>query len=540
MNQAKLSDRQTNCRTLLGKQPARTFLLDASPPLPDHQQVVTDLCNSLENVLSVACNIAGPSRMPLFSMLVLTSYPEMLLPLSYVKNNFVRLQHACADLREAINDIRCHVLPGGGDCVVQGLQEACAQFRRQTNNTTQQGGLCNQLEVIVVSCRKADVIQRQIEAAVSTLALDSLKRIQIVSLTNLGSDSMNDDQSEDSTSQGSATSNNSGMSSIVDVIHLDIDPLCLQNFFSSWLIDSSTDSEHLHIVLPPAFTGNTDLVIKCDLHEKMLNPAQLPFHGQFTLHPDSVMMKTFPTTSKALGLSLPIFRIQVNGLMNASAICDSVVFGMPMIAQPTACWKIDWDDLERNQQTFQSLVHVLLEKEMVMMGQLENALPNISTKRSHEQNEDKPQGCFVFLPAKNGTLLVKSVAAKELLLPFQPPAAVDNWSDDTIQTLQSSLEKLEVIDVFNPLLWPSRLYECLKSKQKKAETRQSKKRQDDTTPQSASTSGSVPNLQRNRTSVFNPHVSSARNSSTAVMQSNTDRFPNTFRGKPLLPFPTDL
>ncbi|XP_033751890.1 meiosis 1 arrest protein-like [Pecten maximus] len=542
MNRGTLSDKQSNARTLLGKQPARTLLLDASPPLPDHQQVTNDLCDSLENVLSVACNIGGPSRMPLFSVLVLTSYPELLLPLSYVKNNFAMLQQACTDLRAAINDVRGQTVSQARDCVVQGLQEACAQFQRQTNNTTQPGGrLCNQLEVIVVSCRKANIIQKQIEDAVSSMTLDSLKRIQLVSLTNLGHDSIVDDQSEEYTSQGSAASTNSGISGLVDVVHLDTDPLCLQNFFSAWLIDSSTDSEHLHIVLPSVFTANTDVVIKCDLHERMINPAQLPFHGQFTLHPDSAMMKTFPTTSKALGITLPIFRIQVTGLMNASSMCDSIVFGMPMIAQPTACWKIDWDDLEKNQQTFRCLVHLLLEKEMVMLGQLENVLPNTSTKRPHGQTEDKPQGCLIFLPAENGSLLVKSVASQELLLPFETPSVVDNWSDDAIQTLRSSLDKLEVIDVFNPLLWPCRLYDCLKSKQKKADPRQSKKRQDITpTPGSVSKSLAVPNIQRNRTSVFSPAVSGPRCSNPRMMQSNTDRFQHTFHGKPLLPFPTDL
>lgn len=33
-----------------------------------------------------------------------------------------------------------------------------------------------------------------------------------------------------------------------------------------------------------------------------------------------------------------------------------------MIAQATLCWKIDWDDLERNQQMFKALCHALVEK----------------------------------------------------------------------------------------------------------------------------------------------------------------------------------
>jgi hypothetical protein len=48
-----------------------------------------------------------------------------------------------------------------------------------------------------------------------------------------------------------------------------------------------------------------------------------------------------------------------------------------------------------------------------------------------------PQGCFVILPAPNGTLLVKSVAVQELLLPCNALGALDEQTDGTSLALVS-------------------------------------------------------------------------------------------------------
>ena len=51
-----------------------------------------------------------------------------------------------------------------------------------------------------------------------------------------------------------------------------------------------------------------------------------------------------------------------------------------------------------------------------MIGELKNP-PVINISR--QESEEKPHGNFVLLPAPNGTLLVKSIAVQELLLPKQ-------------------------------------------------------------------------------------------------------------------------
>lgn len=49
-----------------------------------------------------------------------------------------------------------------------------------------------------------------------------------------------------------------------------------------------------------------------------------------------------------------------------NALCESVLFGFPLIILPTVCWKIDWEVLEKNQQNFISLCQELLTKVSIL------------------------------------------------------------------------------------------------------------------------------------------------------------------------------
>lgn len=51
------------------------------------------------------------------------------------------------------------------------------------------------------------------------------------------------------------------------------------------------------------------------------------------------------------------------------------LFLQPMIALATNCWKIDWDDLEKNQQLFKALCYKLVEKVRFSLKRLLNFFP---------------------------------------------------------------------------------------------------------------------------------------------------------------------
>ncbi|XP_052800879.1 meiosis 1 arrest protein-like [Mya arenaria] len=459
-------------RTLLGKQPARLLLVDAS-----HHRMCDagiDVCTALDNVLSLACNFNGPTRIPFLSIMCLQKHPEMLLPFSYVRNNYTRLQAAVSDLRIRLDGHvtrPSEVLPS----YFQALAEACTQYQRQIQSATQSSGFCHQLEIILLTCQSSRLVQKGVDMALTSIDTDSLKSIQVVCLSGASLFGEEDifaygSQSSESLSDPSSESS---LNSLIEVNTIQPDLLCLQNLFMGWLTDSSTDSEHLHILLPApqysctnTYSAESCLTIKCDIHERILQPAQLPSYCQFSLHADSSLMKVvFPSTSKAVGLKIPVHRLKVQAILPVSHICDSVVFGMPMIANATSCWRIDWDELERNQQLFYTLSHTLASQEQALLAKLLPPEPTQGhgrTVRGSTSPESQPCGHFVLVPSGSGTLLVKAVATKELMLPHKAGRQMEEPVQECMEKICSSLDQLVALEAYNPLQHSSDIFESLK------------------------------------------------------------------------------
>ena len=55
--------------------PARLLMIDLSPPFST--DVGHDVCEALENMFSLACNLSGPTRIPYFGVMALYNYPEV-------------------------------------------------------------------------------------------------------------------------------------------------------------------------------------------------------------------------------------------------------------------------------------------------------------------------------------------------------------------------------------------------------------------------------------------------------------------------------
>eukprot|EP00057_Strongylocentrotus_purpuratus_P017990 XP_011672464.1 PREDICTED: meiosis 1 arrest protein-like [Strongylocentrotus purpuratus] len=69
-----------------------------------------------------------------------------------------------------------------------------------------------------------------------------------------------------------------------------------------------------------------------------------------------------PATSNQSAASqqaTPVTKLRVMQMVKLQGICDSLLFGQPMVVRPTACWKLDWEELDSNQQNFHALCHHL-------------------------------------------------------------------------------------------------------------------------------------------------------------------------------------
>lgn len=61
--------------------------------------------------------------------------------------------------------------------------------------------------------------------------------------------------------------------------------------------------------------------------------------------------------------ALTLLMISVFNLSNfSSSRFNSYLIPQPLIVNATSCWKMDWDELETNQQHFTALCHLLKEK----------------------------------------------------------------------------------------------------------------------------------------------------------------------------------
>lgn len=45
--------------------------------------------------------------------------------------------------------------------------------------------------------------------------------------------------------------------------------------------------------------------------------------------------------------------------LRADGLCESVLYGLPLLIRPTTCWQLDWDEMEANHNLFHALCHTL-------------------------------------------------------------------------------------------------------------------------------------------------------------------------------------
>ncbi|XP_072172086.1 meiosis 1 arrest protein-like [Diadema setosum] len=457
-------------RSVFTRQPARIVLVDYSPPFS--AEICQTLYQVLEHTLSLVCSMTGPCRVPFFGLFALGAHSENLFPLQHVRGNFPRLQNALQELRSYQKQATAVTESGSRNHLPQALQDAVAQFKRQSQTLRQTTSFNAQLEVIIVTSQQGAFVSRQLEKVMGEVDLECLRRIQVLSVFSPESvvladeDPVSSQQSSSTTTSSSTSGENLLSSGVLEVIAIEPDELSFQNFFTSWFHDYSTDKEHLHILFPGAGVTSSKLVLKCDLQERLISPTLLPFQAQFqlTTAPSPVHSKPPTQGSSSTTQTVPVKRLRVIQMVKISGVCDSVIFGQPAIARATSCWKLDWEELDANQQNFHALCHLLHEKEVALLTRLDpNEVTNYPYSASSLSAIPKPRGHFLIFPSLALSLLIKPVATSELMLPgdFQPVA--EKPVSDAVAMVTEYLDQLEISEKFNPLLAKSNLTPSLVS-----------------------------------------------------------------------------
>lgn len=79
-----------------------------------------------------------------------------------------------------------------------------------------------------------------------------------------------------------------------------------------------------------------------------------------------------------------------------------------------------------------------------MLGELDTLPP---VNRSRQDQEEKPKGRYVFLPAPNGTLLIKSLAVQELLLPCQTGTSLDGATEESLDVITDAFCQVLMVKI---------------------------------------------------------------------------------------------
>nr|XP_015843328.2 meiosis 1 arrest protein isoform X1 [Peromyscus maniculatus bairdii] len=454
MNRRRTTNRGTSPTTKISHQPPRLLIVHIA--VPSWANICPNLCEALQNFFSIACSLMGPSRMSLFSLYTVQNQHECILPFVQVRGNFVRLQACISELRmlEVEGCYRPHhtLLPLA---VEDGLQQFKQLSRYMATSAAQP---CTSLEITILTSQPGKEVIRHLEEGLKDINLLSVRRLQVVEITR--------DIQEHMDSPSPIEEPSSGESAILeaDIVlqSLDNDVVSMEIFFKAWLHNSETDREHIHLLLAPqtlppsSRARDNPICLKCDLQERFLSPSLLPGTADGLLRIDDPKGDISTLYQMASLSSDSPYKLQVIKALKSSAICESLTYGLPFILRPTSCWKLDWDELETNQQHFHALCHCLLKRDWLLLARGE---PQIAR---HSQNVPA-SSFYVITPSQSLTLLAKLVATRELVLPGFFPLLSEDPPEDSLKMIESTLDSLELGPTYNPLQVESHLYAHLRS-----------------------------------------------------------------------------
>ncbi|XP_031236749.1 meiosis 1 arrest protein isoform X1 [Mastomys coucha] len=452
MNRRKTTSRGTSPAMKINHQPPRLLIVHIA--VPSWANICPNLCEALQNFFSIACSLMGPSRMSLFSLYTVQNQHECVLPFVQVRGNFIRLQACISELR-MLQVEGCHRPPH--TLLPLAVEDGLQQFKQYSSHMGSSAAQPrSSLEITVLTSQPGKEVVKELEEGLKDINLLSVRRLQVVEVTK------GIQEHTDSPSPPEEPSNDESSILEADIVleTLDNDVVSMEVFFKTWLQNTETDQENIHLFLTPESLPSSSrakdnpICLKCDLQERFLSPSLLPGTADGVSKIDDPKGDISTLYQMASLSSDSPHKLQVIKALKSSGICESLTYGLPFILRPTSCWQLDWDELETNQQHFHALCHCLLKRDWLLLARGEPLI------RRPNQN---PPACsfYVITPSHSLTLLVKLVATRELMLPGFFPLLSEDPPEDSLQIIESTLDSLELGLTYNPLQVESHLYSHL-------------------------------------------------------------------------------
>ncbi|KAG8187860.1 hypothetical protein JTE90_001233 [Oedothorax gibbosus] len=374
-----------------------------------------------------------------------------------VKLNYVKLQVALDSIQDTVNLFTDKEVFDNQE-LSESFQAALQQYETYYKGTTHIREDWPQLQVVFFSSQPTQIFVKLVEESLSSIELTQVRKIHVIFLRGKNfissfntSESKSDTEQRSSQGMFDSEEKEIIIRSLLHVTEIESNSYQLESIIKGWLHDCGTDSDHLRLTVDR-------LVLRCDLRECLVSPDALPVSGQFFLFPDATPVqqsaRVNPNLKPGLTSKVPVYTLESVAVVKKDGLCESLLFGHPIIALATRCWKMDWDELERNQQQFSSMVRFLNDNNLVLLAKRTSSIVVPSEKTL-------PSAFFAFFPAKNA-LLIKSVASKELLMPIGNLEEKE-ISEEAEMEIRECIQKLEEKELYNPMTVASGLYGFLSS-----------------------------------------------------------------------------
>ncbi|KAF4791285.1 meiosis 1 associated protein [Turdus rufiventris] len=231
------------------QQPSRVLVVDVTSP--SWANTCSVLAEALENVLCLACGLAGPCRVPLLSLYVVQPQQECLLPFTQVKENFARIQACISELRSLPAE---GCFPQGGNGVVQAVQDGLQQFKQYSRHTAAGGSTNSSVEITVLTSQPSREMVKQLEEKLQDVDLVNLRRIQVIEV--LKRDFLQPEDMEQCVPAEEPCSDMAILGMDIEVQTVEDNVISLEMLFKTWLHDHGTEREQLHLLLPSGSFGH--------------------------------------------------------------------------------------------------------------------------------------------------------------------------------------------------------------------------------------------------------------------------------------------
>ncbi|XP_061659834.1 meiosis 1 arrest protein isoform X2 [Syngnathoides biaculeatus] len=423
------------------RQPAQLLIIEAVPPW--WSETCTVICDALENFLTLVCSLGGPCQLPLLSIYAVTSQQKCLLPLVTVEGNLPRLLSCVGMLRSIPSEGITVELARAGQMLREAVLESveCFQQRLRFFKTGIQGDSTTCIEVTVVTSRPGLGLVYLLE---NVLKDDNLRPVIIIRVERLRIDkkfSLDVLPPEDP--KWACSSVPLAERRVpVDLVEVENNVFAVEEIFKEWLRKYTGPTEHIRVVLESERSSPNPVYLKCDMRERLISPSLLALN--FTEKPESLC--DVVSVSQVPRIWRPIKVLYTSGL------CQSLLYGLPLVIYPTSSFKLDFNETEINQQMFQALNHTLRHHGQVLLLQ--------------EVPTDMAKGWLslcILQPCPSFNMLLKPVVCQELLLPCPFPEPMRETSSDALLFIKSFLSQMDEEDVLIPSSLSTNLYQYLRT-----------------------------------------------------------------------------